>query len=172
MDPTSRRLYRSTTDRMISGVSGGIADYFDVDPVLVRVAWLLLAFLTAGVFAVAYLLLWIIVPLEETRLGISPKTHPTEPETPSPETPFNERESSDPPELAATGAEPTRAGETPRRRLRRRDRHVWVGVLLILIGLVLLMDNLNLIWWLNWRTFWPALLVGLGAILLWQRARV
>ena len=56
-----KKLYRSKKDRMIGGVCGGIAEYFAVDPVLVRLLTLAIAFTTGGGFF-AYLLLWIIVP--------------------------------------------------------------------------------------------------------------
>lgn len=55
-----KRLYRSEEDRMIGGVCGGIAKYFDVDPVLIRVIAVVLLFLGGGFLA--YLILWIIVP--------------------------------------------------------------------------------------------------------------
>jgi phage shock protein C len=49
---------------MIGGVAGGIAIYFDIDPTLVRLIWVVLTIATGGLAALAYLLLWIIVPLE------------------------------------------------------------------------------------------------------------
>lgn len=61
---TRRRLYRSRTDRMLGGVAGGLGDYFDVDPVLVRLAWVALAF--AGIGVIAYIVAWIVVPQEPT----------------------------------------------------------------------------------------------------------
>ena len=56
----SKKLYRSNTERMIGGVCGGIADYFDLDPVIVRLAAVFFAFWGAGF--VAYLVGWIIIP--------------------------------------------------------------------------------------------------------------
>jgi phage shock protein C len=44
----NRRLYKSPTERVISGVAGGVAEYFDLDPSIVRVVWALLALITAG----------------------------------------------------------------------------------------------------------------------------
>ena len=59
----SRKLYRSRTERMLFGVAGGLAGYFNVDPVLVRVAFVVLAFAaTSGLLA--YILLAIFVPEE------------------------------------------------------------------------------------------------------------
>jgi phage shock protein PspC (stress-responsive transcriptional regulator) len=56
-----RRLVRSTNDRKIAGVCGGLADYFDLDPTIIRVVWVL-AFFCAGTGLLAYIILWIAVP--------------------------------------------------------------------------------------------------------------
>ncbi len=57
----SRRLYRNPKDRIIGGVCSGIGNYFDIDPVIIRLIFAIL-FLTAGVGLLAYLIAWIIVP--------------------------------------------------------------------------------------------------------------
>jgi len=59
----AKRLYRSKTERMLGGVCGGIAEYFDTDPSLVRLIWILLAFVGGGGL-LAYLVAWIIIPPE------------------------------------------------------------------------------------------------------------
>jgi phage shock protein PspC (stress-responsive transcriptional regulator) len=59
-----QRLYRSSDDRWIAGVAAGVADYFDVDPVLARVIWLILVPLTGGIALLAYLIMIVVVPLE------------------------------------------------------------------------------------------------------------
>jgi phage shock protein C len=56
-----RKLYRSRNQRMIAGVCGGLADYFNIDATLVRVLFLLLA-VFGGTGLVIYLVMWIIVP--------------------------------------------------------------------------------------------------------------
>jgi phage shock protein PspC (stress-responsive transcriptional regulator) len=56
----ARKLYRSTTNRKIWGVCGGLGDYFDIDPVLVRIIFVVLA-LTEGVGILLYILLTIFV---------------------------------------------------------------------------------------------------------------
>ena len=58
-----RRLYRSRTDRKIAGVCGGLAHYMGVDPVLPRIIWVVFA-LAAGTGLLAYLICWLIIPLE------------------------------------------------------------------------------------------------------------
>ena len=58
----AKKLYRSTTDSMIGGVCGGLAEYFDVDPVIVRLGAVLFAIWGAGL--IAYIVAWIIIPEE------------------------------------------------------------------------------------------------------------
>jgi phage shock protein PspC (stress-responsive transcriptional regulator) len=57
-----KRLMRSSRDKKIGGVCAGLADYFDLDPTLVRVLWLLAVF-CAGTGFLVYLVLWIVLPL-------------------------------------------------------------------------------------------------------------
>src|SRR5262245_15270573 len=63
-DEKRRRLTRSVTDRKIAGVCGGFAEYFDLDPTVVRLAWALLTILPGAIILgiVAYLVAWFIVP--------------------------------------------------------------------------------------------------------------
>ncbi len=62
MEP-SKRLYRSRTDRVIAGVCGGIARYFNIDPTLVRLLFVLGLFLNGGTFW-AYIIMMIVIPEE------------------------------------------------------------------------------------------------------------
>ena len=58
-----RRLYRSVNDRWIAGVAAGVAEYFDVDPILVRVIWLISIPLTGFISLLAYVIMIVAVPL-------------------------------------------------------------------------------------------------------------
>jgi phage shock protein C len=60
---TTRKLYRSKTNRQLAGVCGGLAQYFNFDATLVRVLFVLLAVL-GGSGLVLYVAMWIIVPKE------------------------------------------------------------------------------------------------------------
>jgi phage shock protein C len=57
------RLYRSRSQKILAGVCGGLGEYFDVDPVLIRLLFVVTAFIS-GVGILAYIVLWILVPLE------------------------------------------------------------------------------------------------------------
>jgi phage shock protein C len=54
------QLVRSETDKRIAGVCGGIARYFGIDPVLVRIAFVIAAFMGWGILV--YIVLWIVLP--------------------------------------------------------------------------------------------------------------
>lgn len=59
----TERLYRHPTDRAIAGVAGGLATWLNIDPSLVRIAWVLLAIFTGGAFVLVYIVMMIVVPL-------------------------------------------------------------------------------------------------------------
>jgi phage shock protein C len=61
-----KRLARSRSDRMIAGVCGGLAEYLNIDPALVRLGFVLAEILTAGAGGIiAYLILWVVMPEKE-----------------------------------------------------------------------------------------------------------
>ena len=61
----SKKLYRSQTKKMIGGVCGGLADYFDMDVSLLRLLFVAFTLLTAVFpFALFYIIAWIIVPFK------------------------------------------------------------------------------------------------------------
>ena len=53
----------------------------------------------------------------------------------------------------------------------REQRHTWAGVILIALGVLFLAQNMGLLYWWNWRIFWPAMLICVGALLLARRLR-
>jgi phage shock protein C len=63
----TKRLQRSRTERMIAGVCGGVAEYFDVDPTLVRLIWVAITVM-AGAGILLYLIMWVVMPLEHPEL--------------------------------------------------------------------------------------------------------
>ena len=56
-----KKLYRNTENKMLAGVCSGIADYFDIDPTLVRLGWVLFRLL-GGSLLLAYIIAAIIIP--------------------------------------------------------------------------------------------------------------
>lgn len=150
----NRRLYKSETDRVIGGVAGGVAEYLDVDPSIVRVVWAVLALITGGVFFVLYIVMWIVVPL-------APWSPPGEASSVGGD-----------PARPATGAAPAGPEPSPtwnpqpaRRAPRSSGSGSWVfGLILIGLGLYFLArEYLPAI---NFNRLWPVGLVALGILLL------
>lgn len=61
----AKKIYRSKTDRRISGVCGGLGEYFNIDPNIIRLFWLLLSISTGGGGIIAYIVCSIIIPEDD-----------------------------------------------------------------------------------------------------------
>jgi len=62
-----KRLYRSKKDKIIGGVCGGIGEYFNIDPVLIRILWLFFTFV-GGAGILAYIIAWVVIPLSQEKV--------------------------------------------------------------------------------------------------------
>jgi len=157
-------LYRSRSDRMIWGVCGGLAEYFNIDPTIVRVIAVLLIFAN-GLGILAYLILAIVVPLESSRQA-APKDTIKENVEEIKETVTElgreirsafvdeegkEEEDTEKPEAA------TKTGH--------RCRNI-LGVTLIVVGILFLLGSLGLFHWLRWGIIWPLILIAIGALII------
>ncbi len=60
-----KRLYRSEKDKIVAGVCGGIAEYLNIDPIIVRILFIL-AIISEGFGLMLYIVLWIVIPLESS----------------------------------------------------------------------------------------------------------
>ena len=75
---SGKKLQRSRTNQKIAGVCGGLGEYFDVDPTLIRLVWLVALFF-AGTGLLAYIIAWIVMPEEpqtEPAKSAAPTTAP------------------------------------------------------------------------------------------------
>jgi phage shock protein C len=63
---TNKRLYRSRKNQVIGGVAAGVAEYFDIDPTIIRIAWALLG-MAWGSGILIYLICWLVIPLNPTQ---------------------------------------------------------------------------------------------------------
>ena len=71
MNSSPRTLTRSTTDRKVSGVSGGLSDYLGVDPLLIRIGFVVTA-LTSGIGFLAYVVMMVLVPADDAPAAAAP----------------------------------------------------------------------------------------------------
>ena len=147
----NRRLYRSTDDRILAGVAGGMAATYDIDPALIRVGWVLLTIATGGVFLVVYIVMAFVVPLGPVG-AVSAQAAPGPGQTPTPS---------------------TQGPPTPppwQRRRPNRDRRsdatgaVVIGLLLILAGGYFLVRQF--LPQLNLGLLWPVAVIALGGLLI------
>lgn len=148
------RLTKSRTDRVIDGVCGGLAEYFGVDSVIVRLAFVVLALIN-GAGILLYIILMIIMPRAE-KADLSPETTIRE----------NVEEMGE--RLRETGEE-IRAAWSKERWRSHPQRAMWLGVILVVLGFVFLLDNLGFFWWLRLDVLWPLVLIFLGVWLLITR---
>jgi phage shock protein C len=152
------RLERSTTNKVWAGVCGGIGDYLQVDPTLVRVFFVVGTIITGGLGLLAYIVLIVLMPL------------------PGQPTPFVKTAGSTTSSLenAVTGDPASQttpvvpAPEDPEAAERRRAAF---GIVLIALGAIFLFSNAGVFRIVRWDLAWPLVLIAVGALLLAQRMR-
>jgi len=151
-----KRLYRSRSDRMLWGVCGGLAKYFDMDPTIVRVLAVLLIFAN-GLGILAYIIMAIVVPLEGSKVATPKEAMKENVEE------MKETASELGREVRSTFVEEEEAVD----KVRRRRRNT-LGILIIVLGLLFLLGSFNLFWWFNWGNLWPLILVAVGLLIIFS----
>ena len=71
-----KKLTRSSPNRMLAGVCGGLAEYFNVDPTLMRIAFIVLTFLTGGTWLLVYVAMAIVMPAPNLQPTLPPAAGP------------------------------------------------------------------------------------------------
>jgi phage shock protein PspC (stress-responsive transcriptional regulator) len=149
---------------MLGGVCGGVAEYFDVDPTIVRLAFVLTV-LAGGAGFLAYVIMWIVVPQEPYTLFNMPageQVHNSD------VPPLN---SEVPPQNPGMGTSDSQAKEKDpvsdyfnSVSKKKEKRGVTFGIILILVGVVLLADNL--FDRIHFHDMFPLILLGIGIVIL------
>ena len=141
-----KRLHKSRKDKVISGICGGIGEYFGIDPVLIRVIAVLLFFF-GGVGVIAYIVGIIIIPVEPLQADNNEKEEIEKKEAPKEKEPYEYKHTD-------TGA-------------------LIIGIVFLIAGFMFLMRNFNFFdfhfWWIRDQIrlfFWPGILVALGVLLV------
>lgn len=170
----NKKLYRSRNDRIIAGVCGGIARYFNVDSTLVRLA-LVFIFLFQGIGLIAYLIAWVVMSEEPARNGYKkPDNYYIEEErheTASSKSSDSQSENSNSrteDDYRKFKTEQQNEEEYYRQYQKEpgtdNNRRKLFAVIMILIGSIFLID----IWipTLYWKKYWPLILIAAGILLL------
>ncbi len=147
----NKRLYRSAKSKVFGGVAGGIAEYFDIDPIIIRLLFVIIAFAGGG-GAIVYLILWIALPLEP----ITPFTMNM-----GAGEPFN---AGNPGEQSTTEntSGPSNPFNIP---VKPENRNGLIGgIVLITLGMIFLANRF--IPNINFHDLWPLALVILGGVLI------
>jgi phage shock protein C len=146
------QLCRSRTDCIIAGVCGGLAQTLAIDSALVRLFFVVFT-LAGGAGVMIYLILWFIMPLEGEGTFGSKETaraglH----------------------EMADHARGMVGATTTGSQSV---SRTVWVGIILVAIGVAAMLHNLGMPWmgWLHMGTIWPLLLIIVGIAQIVRRTR-
>lgn len=144
------KLYRSETDRILGGVAGGLADFFDVDATLVRIIFVLLT-IFGGSGLLIYLILWVIVP-SETSLGEGITRE------------FLHNNINEIKDKTKNFAEEFRTTD------RRQNSRNYLGIILLGLGVLFLLQNLGIFARYNLGHLWPIILIVLGFALLARKS--
>jgi phage shock protein C len=173
-----RRLYRCRRDRQLAGVAAGMAEYFDLDPTVVRILWILSAFV-GGFTILLYIILAFVVPLEPATAPGPGSWHGAGPAWGVPPTPGAGTEQAgevpgsaqdpgagSPPDSGTSNVEWHAPVPDQRPDSRRGGRGgLYVGVLLVVFGAIAMADTL-IPGWAGVSLMGPALLIALGTVLL------
>ena len=163
MGETTGGVLRRGSDRIIAGVCSGLGQYFGVEPLLVRIAFVILTLVGAGIGILLYLALWFLMeppvgaPASATR-NISERIRTMGQEI---------REDF----RTGFSRSPEGGSQTPPgwAGWAGRPRGVWIGVILIALGGYLLISNLGLLRGFRGDLFWPILLIAIGLLVLVRR---
>jgi phage shock protein PspC (stress-responsive transcriptional regulator) len=163
---------------MWGGVAGGLAEYFDLDPTLMRIIWVGATIVTSGLAIPAYIVMLFIMPRDDDpRAGYIGSVAPGVPgPAPDPGTGFASTEGGDAasePSAARTDAPPFPELSVPSNwrtpdRGRWRGKHIG-GLVLIGLGVWFLAMQLGLLFWFDFRYVWPVVLIAVGVGLLARR---
>jgi phage shock protein C len=149
----NKKLNRSVKDKVIGGVAGGLAEYFEIDPVIVRVLFVVSLFFH-GAGLIAYIVLWIAVPeapyVFETasNLGASGTT-------------------SGAPDIKEDNSAVAYFKSLDEKKVKRNRN---IGIVLLVLGCIFLADNF--IPRIHFGDFWPIILIALGVSLLLNSKKV
>jgi len=140
----SRKIYRSRTDRIVFGVCGGIADYYNIESLWIRVVFIFLG-ITGAIGFLLYLALALLMPLDPEGTGVATKN-------------LNVHDAA---LRIKTGAKQLRS-ELAADTHGRAGRRSLLGLLIVIIGIVAFFNALFPGFPIGWNLLWPAIIILIG----------
>lgn len=143
-----RKLYRSTKDKVIAGVCGGLGEYFSIDPTIIRIVFAIFA-LSGGVGVLAYIVFWVIIPQEGAACcdGVGGRAR----------------------EAGEEMKEAAQSLADDVRQARPTGRRALFGLLVVGIGAIALFNNLFPHHWIRWDIVWAGAIILVGFALMIKR---
>ena len=142
-----KKLQRSKTNRVISGICGGIGEYFNIDPIFFRILFVIFLF-AGGASILLYIVLIFVIPEEEGKNAVE----------------SGKEEIKDLADKAKQEAQKI-ATQTKGSNIVTTGRVV-VGLLVILLGLIMLLRQLFPVPWFRWDLFWAMVIIAVGLIIV------
>jgi phage shock protein C len=149
MEKQVKKLYRSKSDRIISGICGGMGEYFDMDPVIFRILFVLLAL--SGVGILLYIILIFVIPLEGKEEALNKdnlKEH-----------------------IKDTAEDIKKDAQDLAQKIKMDEN--WVSgrrnrfaIIVILIGALALVHQIIPIPWLGFNIIWPVVIILIGVMII------
>jgi phage shock protein PspC (stress-responsive transcriptional regulator) len=147
----AKRFTRSSTDKVLAGVCGGLGAYFEVDSTIFRIIFVVATFF-GGFGLLLYIILALLVPAEDQEADEPIK------------------------KVRSAAVQVGKAVENTVKEAKvemehRRGDHSWAGLVLVLAGILFLLANLGFFRWADAGRFWPILLILLGLFIVAREDR-
>jgi phage shock protein C len=160
------RLYRSTREKMIGGVCGGLAEYFDVDVTLIRLIAVITLFM-GGVGFFAYLAALVIIPRNNEDRSVYEGKGKNNVEEIVNEVVHNVQETAKGFGLNREQVIPLDSDEGYEKK-KYTQRNKTAGIILILFGVLFFLNQWFPLWF-SLSKMWPLILIVIGAAMLWKK---
>ena len=149
----TEKVYRSEREKMIGGVCGGLADYFNIDVTLVRLIVLVATF-AGGVGFLAYLVAWVIIPLDPADRAVRTEHYPGD--------------------IGDTVQDRVSDVDVAPKEFVKHENHEnrskIAGIILVTLGVFFLLERM-LPYWFDMSKMWPLLLIIIGFAIIWRGGR-
>jgi len=151
----TKKMYRTVNDKVIAGVAGGLAEYFEVDVVIFRLLFVLLVFFGGG-GVLAYIIMWIVIPPKRIPFQYDNHSSATQAKATGENANSNAENASAEPQQATPDA--------AAKKNTSSNTSLIAGIILIAMGVLFLINRMMP--WVNIGNFWPVLLIIGGFLVI------
>lgn len=153
MTKIEKRLLRDSKNKILAGVAAGIANYFEIDPNIIRLLFIVLA-VFGGSGILIYLLLWLLLPTDGSKTVEGKDT-------------FKENVQQMKEAVQEFAKEIKKEAHHDEGEKKGKSQQS-LGIILVVVGLIFLLTNLGLLDFYVMQKLWPVLLIFLGILVVYQ----